>query len=118
MSAEQAIFTALRGIAADRVYPDFAPERAACPYIVYQQVGGGALNFLDSSAPGTKNARFRISVWAKTRKDAAAVIAQIEAAMRAAAALRTTVLAAPMALADPETRLRGATQDFSVWFEP
>lgn len=113
---EEAIFTALRGLVADRVYPDYAPAKADRPYITYQQVGGFPVNFLDGGAPTVKNARYRLNVWANTRAEASAMSAQIETTLRNAADLRTTVLTNPVALEDAETRLRGASQDFSFWF--
>lgn len=117
MTVEKAIFDALRALVGDRVYPDVAPDDTARPYITYQQIGGRPVNYLDGGAPTTKNARFRVNVWANKRAEAAAVNAQIEAALRATPALRTTVATNAVALADPETRLRGASQDFSFWFE-
>lgn len=116
MSVEQNIYDALRVLVANRVYPDFAPEDAARPYITYQQVGGQPVNFIDPTVPSMKNARFRVTVWATTRSEAASLIRQIEDALRVDAALQTTVLTAPAAMADPETRLKGAQQDFSFWF--
>jgi hypothetical protein len=115
VSAEKGVFDALRALAADRVFPDFAPDAVARPYVTYQQVGGFPINFLEASLPDMKNGRFRINVWADTRAQASALCAQVEAAMRSAAALQVTVLTSPVALADPETRLRGTSQDFSVW---
>jgi hypothetical protein len=116
MTVEAAIFDALRALVGDRVYPDVAPDNAARPYITYQQIGGQAINFVDGGAPSMRNSRFRINVWADRRADAAAINAQLEAALRAAPTLRTTVSSGPVSLADPDTRLRGASQDFSFWF--
>lgn len=116
MTVEKAIFDALRGLAGDRVFPDFAPEGTARPYVTYQQMGGLPVNFMDAAAPSLKNSRFRLNVWADTRAGAAALCLVCEQALRAAPALRTTVLTNPLSLADPETRLRGTSQDFSFWF--
>jgi hypothetical protein len=95
-----------------------APDQTPRPYITYQQIGGRPINFMEGGgAPSIKNARFRVNVWADKRMQAAEVNAQIEDALRNATALRTTVATNAVALADPETRLRGASQDFSFWFE-
>lgn len=118
MSVEQAIYNALRGLVANRVYPDVAPESATRPYLTYQQVGGQAVNFLDPTAPSMSNGRFRVNVWADTRAGAAALAGMVEATLRDTPALQTTVLTAPMAMADAETKLRGTSQDFSFWFAP
>lgn len=117
MTVEKAIFDTLRALVGDRVYPDVAPDNTARPYVTYQQIGGRPVNFLEGGTTGIKNARFRVNVWADKRSEAAAMNAQIEAALRNAPALRTTVSTNAVALADPETRLRGASQDFSFWFE-
>jgi hypothetical protein len=115
VTVEQSIFDALRGLAGDRVYPDYAPDAVARPYITYQQMGGLPVNFMDSAAPTLRNARFRVNVWADTRAQAAALSQLVESALRAMPALRTTVQTNPVALADPDTRLRGTSQDFSFW---
>ena len=115
MTVEKQIFDALRALVADRVYPDFAPEGAARPYITYQQLGGFPVNFMDAAEPSQRNARFRVNAWTDTRAQAAATAVLIERALRAAPALQTTVATNAVALADPETRLRGTSQDFSFW---
>lgn len=117
MSAEKGVFDALRALVADRVFPDFAPDGIARPYVTYQQVGGSPVNFLDAGLPDMRNARFRVNVWADKRAQASELSAQVESALRSAAALQVTVLTNPVALADPETRLRGTSQDFSVWVQ-
>jgi hypothetical protein len=116
MTVEAAIFDALRVLVVDRVYPDVAPDNVARPYITYQQIGGQAVNFIDGAAPSMRNSRFRINVWTDRRAEAAALNALVETALRAAPTLRTTVSSGPVALADPDTRLRGMSQDFSFWF--
>lgn len=115
MSLETAIFDALKGLVGDRVYPDVAPEKAARPYITYQQVGGVGVNFLDPTVPSKKNARIQINTWADTRAAAGALSRQVEDTLRATAALQISVLSAAVALYEPETQLRGTRQDFSVW---
>lgn len=116
MTVEADIFNALKGLVSNRVYPDVAPEGAARPYITYQQVGGGAVNFVDPTIPSKRNGRFQINVWANTRAAASTLARQVEDALRATAALQTTVLSAPVASYEPDTKLYGTLQDFSVWF--
>lgn len=116
MTVEDTINDVLGALVGDRVYPDYAPDKVARPYITFQQMGGVPVNFMDPTEANLKNSRFRINVWDNSRKGAAAMAAQIESALRVSAALRTTVLTNPMALNDAETRLRGFSQDFSFWF--
>lgn len=116
MTIETDIFDAIKTLAANRVYPDAAPELVARPYVVYQQVGGKPVNFLDPTVPSKKNGNFQISVWADTRMAAAALSRQIEDALRVVPALQATVLTAPVAIYEPETKLHGTHQRFSFWF--
>lgn len=116
MSVESQIFDALKGLFSNRVYPDVGPESVARPYATYQQVGGAAVNFVDPTVPSKKSGRWQINVWADTRSQAAALSRQVEDALRVVTALQTTVLGAPVAIYEPETKLRGTRQDFSFWF--
>lgn len=115
MSIESLLFSALKGLVGNRCYPDVAPDKTQRPYITYQQVGGQAINFVDGSDPGKRNARMQVNVWADSRAQASALAQQVESALRASA-LQTTVLGAAVATYEPETCLRGARQDFSLWY--
>lgn len=115
MSMESSIFSALSILVAGRVYPDLAPESALRPYIVYQQIGGDAVNFLDVATPNKRNAIVQVAVWADTRLQASAVSVQAEEALRLATALQATVMGATISDYDVDTKLRGARQSFSFW---
>lgn len=115
MTAESIIFDTLRGLVADRVFPDVAPEGTVRPYITFQQVGGAAVNFIDATLPSKRNGRFQLNVWADTRLQAALIARQVEDALRVAPALQTTVLGAPVADYEADTKLYGTRQDFSAW---
>lgn len=117
MSLESAMFDALQALVEGRVYPDVAPENTPRPYFTYQQVGGRAVNFVDSALPSKKNARVQVNVWAETRLQASALGRQAEDTLRVIPALQTTALSALVAVYEPETQLRGTRQDFSVWFD-
>lgn len=109
------IFNTLKGLVANRCYPDVAPSGAVKPYMVYQQVGGEAPTFLERAQPSKKNGRFQVSVWSTTRAEAANIALQAEAAMVAATAFDAKPVGAPIAVYDDETQLRGSLQDFTVW---
>ena len=115
MSAESIIFDTLRGLVADRVFPDVAPEGTARPYCTFQQVGGAVVNFIDGGIPSKRNGRYQINCWADTRLQAAMLARKAEDALRAALTLQTTVLGAPVAEYEEDTKLYGARQDFSLW---
>ncbi len=127
MSVESDVFNALKGLVANRVFPDIAPPLTARPYITYQQVGGKSVNFLAQGAevtsgsppsplyPDKANARIQINVWADTRAKASTLAKQVENALRALTALQTTVEGAPISIYEADTKLRGSMQDFSFW---
>lgn len=117
MNIETLVVNALSGLAGDRIFPDQAEEGTPAPYIVYQQVGGDAVNYTEASVPDTQNGRIQVSVWAARRLDASDLGKQVEDALRLFAGLQVTVLGARRALFDPITKLRGTMQDFSVWAE-
>lgn len=118
MTVEADLFAVLGPLAGNRVYPDVAPSTAALPWITYQQVGGEVINFLESAAPGKRNARFQVNVWASTRVAAAALARQVEDTLLASTTLRATAIGAMSAQHEPETTppLFGSRQDFSVWY--
>lgn len=116
MTVEADIFARLGSLTSNRVYPDVAPENPTKPYIVYQQVGGEAYAFLDSTLPDKKHARIQVAVWATTRAAAAALALQIESQMVTASAFQARALGAPVSDYEPDTQppLYGTRQDFSV----
>lgn len=116
MTIETPIYQALRQLVDGRAYPDMAPAGVARPYIVYQQVGGDVVNFLDRTIPSKRNSRMQVCAWADTRIEASSLIEQAELALRAVTVLQAAPLGAPVATYDEETELRGARQDFSLWF--
>jgi hypothetical protein len=118
MTVETDIFTALKGLVSDRVYRDIAPQTVTdLPRITFQQVGGESINCFDTFVPNKKNGRFQINVWGADRDSVAVLARQVEDTLRVYAALQTTVMGEPVALYEPETRLYGTRQDFSVWFD-
>lgn len=117
MSVEGTIFHALRGLVSDRVFQDVVPpDIKALPRIVYQQVGGRGLNFIENAVVGLKNGRFQFTVWGATRLQAITLARQVEDTLKVTLALHTTILGAPFAVYETETKLYGTHQDFSFWF--
>ena len=114
MSLESDLYAALSPLASARVYPDFAPEGAALPYIVYQQVGGVAVNYLESAMPDKRNARVQVAVWATTRSEANTLARSVESTLVTNTTLRAFVLGALVADFDEDVGLYGARQDFSI----
>lgn len=98
-----------------RVFPDFAPVATTRPYVTYQQIGGQVINALSSEVPSKQNGEFQLNVWADTRKQAAELALQIEAALRLATQFVARPLSAPAADYDPDMPVYGTRQDFSIW---
>ena len=115
MSTESDIYNALKGLVANRCYPDFAPLSTARPYITYVQIGGEALSYLDNAIPSGKYGRFQINVWGDTRASVSALILQVEAAMILASAFQARPVSAPSSEYDHDMLVYGSMQDFNVF---
>ncbi len=116
MSIESLIVATLTGLVSGRVYPDVTPDGVtALPRITFQQVGGRALNYLEPAPVGKRNARMQINVWGKTRRQVTALARQVSDALKAETALNTYILGEPVANREPDTKLYGSRQDFSMW---
>lgn len=115
MSAESIIFATLRGLVADRVYPDVAPEGSELPRIVYQQAGGQPVQYAEGPLASQENARMQIACWAATRDAATTLAKQVEDALVAAPGCTVQPIGQRVSVYEEDTGLRGARQDFSVW---
>ena len=116
MTIEASVFGVLDSLVSNRVFPDFAPANTTSPYIVYQQHGGSAANFLEAAVVGKRNARMRISCWATTRVAAANLARQAEDAL--IVALKCTVPAAMIAVDETDVTppMYGTHQMFDIWY--
>ena len=115
MTIEADIFTAIKALAGDRCFPDFAPLSTVRPYITYVQIGGEALSYIDNTIPDGKHGRFQVNVWGDTRASVSALMLQVEAAMIQATAFSARPLSAPSSDYDHDSLVYGAMQDFSVF---
>lgn len=120
MSLESLMFDTLSPLVDGRVWPDVIPAgNVALPRIVWQQVGGQAVNFLEAAVPDKANARVQVSTWGRTRLQASALAKQAKQKLVEELQLRTTVISEPLSVLEednPEAaRLYGSIQDFSVW---
>lgn len=116
MTVESDLYTALKTLVSNRVYPDVAPAGVVLPYITYQQVGGDVINMLGPYAPGKRNGRFQINVWATTRAAANALMKQVEDAVITSTTLNARSQMAAISTYEEETKLYGQFQIFSIWF--
>lgn len=111
---ESQIHSVLSSLVPGRVYPDTAPAKAELPYVLYQQVGGKAVNVLEAKPMDKKNARFQVMAWAKTRADSSSLIRSIQDKL--VIDMRAYVEGASVSEYDFDSGLYGSRQDFSFWF--
>ena len=116
MTPDSTLITLLGGLVAGECYPDFAPEGAGLPRIVYQQVGGLAVDHQEGKPADLENARMQITCWSAERDQSTALAKQVEDALLAAPTpVQATRRGARVSVVDDDTGLRGARQDYSMW---
>jgi len=116
MSLEVQVRAALLPVC-PRVYPDAATATPAYPLIIYQQVGGRAIDYSEQKVADKDNARVQVWVWSKSRMEAselsrAARVALVEGPLKA------KTLNAPVADYNEALKLYGARTDFDIWYAP
>jgi len=115
MTVEADIFVTLKGLVANRCFPDLALLSTERPYITFVQVGGEAINYTDTSIADRKHGRFQINVWGDTRASVSALMLQVESAMVLSNAFQARPVSAPSSDYDHDMLMYGSMQDFSVW---
>ena len=115
MTIEADIYTATKSLVGNRVVPDVAPAGVAKPYLVYQQVGGEAVNLLTQTVASKKNGRFQFAVWGTTRAAVSALMLQVESALILSTLFAARPIGAPVSTFDSEAGLHGSRLDFSIW---
>jgi len=120
MSYEAVLVAALSPLVGGRVYPDAIEAEQDGAYILWQQVGGDAVNELGGALPGLRHARVQVDCWSGTRKASNDLARAAEAALLAAFPVASLpppyVYGAFIGRHEPELRLYGTTQDFGVWY--
>lgn len=116
MTVESDLLAVLEPLVGGRVYANEAPEGVATPYMVYQQVGGVTIAFLEKSAmPSKKNGRFQINTWSGTKAEVAALALAVEGVLVLSTRFDAAALGAPIDVDGSLVDLFGQQQDFSVW---
>ena len=113
MTAESAL-TALLKTICPRVYPDVSPDGVA-PYITYQALGGESLRYGDNTAPDKRNTLMQVSAWSTTRTEALSLIRQAEESICASSAWQAEPQGEASSTYEPDTKLYGSIQRFSIW---
>lgn len=115
MTIETDLVAALDALCGGKCYADAAPAGTAAPFITYQQVGGRTVDFIEGGASIKRNARLQVNVWHSSRAQANALMRQVEDALQSAPFFGDPQ-GALVALAADGVPLKGAQQDFSLWW--
>lgn len=115
MTLEAHLFSALAPLVNSRIFPDVADFDTPRPYIVWQQIGGAVVNFVEGAVPSCENAVIQITCWAETRAQAKELIKTIESTLITHTVLQARPQAASISVHEPELFRYGSLQDFSVW---
>lgn len=115
MTIEADLFTALRALVSDRVFPDMAPLTTVQPYITYSQVGGEPFSYIENVVPNKQNGRFQVNVWGATRASVSATMLLVESALVTATAFQARPVSAPATGYDHDMLIYTSMQDFTIW---
>ena len=114
MTAESTL-TALLKTLCQRVYPDVAPDGTVAPYITYQALGGESLRYGDNTAPDKRNTLMQVNAWSASRTEALSLIHQAEESICASSAWQAEPQGEASSTYEPDTKLYGSIQRFSIW---
>ena len=98
-----------------RTFPDVADIGTAPPFIAWQLLGGESVRALDNAALYKRNSYVQVAVYSTTREDSLAKIRAAEEAMCTSTAFICTPMGEPLATYEPDSKLYGAIQRFSIW---
>lgn len=97
-----------------KLFADVAPSGTVAPWATYQQIGGKATQYVEQTLAGVRNGVFQITVWATARSEATMKSLQIEREMLSLD-MQVEVVGSLRSTYEPDTKLHGAMQDFSIW---
>lgn len=118
MSLEAQIKTLLGPLVGGRCYPDTIPGGTPTfPLVIYQGVGGFAIEFMDKTLPDKDHARVQIVVWSKTRLEASQIARQAREAL-VGSDMAVETYGAPVWLFEEALKLYGARTDYGIWHTP
>lgn len=117
MSLESIVKGALDSLVSNRVYPDVTPDNPTFPLIVYQQVGGEVVEYLEGELCDKDHARLQVWIWATTRLAVSTLARQVREAL-VESSIKATTYNAPVSEYDEALKKYGARIDFSIWYTP
>lgn len=115
MQIESFLEQTLKPIALGSVWWDTPPQHVQFPCIVCQHIGGQVITTLENTRPSHRHARIQVVVWAKQRIEANTIMYTIADTLRTIP-LPTETYGGLTALYDDTVALRGARQDFGIWY--
>lgn len=127
-TVEESLFSRLSGYAgltaligsgsSCRAWPWVLRESCTLPALVWDEVAG-EYHSTFAASPTLKRARYQVSAWAETSAGAAAVRAQVVAALRdyVGGAILATRILSSMSLREPETGWYQASVDVELWHD-
>jgi hypothetical protein len=118
MDMEAKVVALLGPLVGGRIHADVADVDTPRPYITWQQNGGVVVEFLDGAAPSMDNALLQIDVWGNSREQVNGIIREAAALLRADPDIIARAVTQLQAMSEPDLKLRGARQDFSIWWKP
>lgn len=120
---QSAVYAALAGhagvggLVGARVYPDVAPQGAAVPYVVWQEISNVQVNDLGGSyeTSGKHQVRVQVTFWDRNGTKSREGGKQARLAMIAASGFKSTCVDQRALPYEEDTKLHGDQSDFSVW---
>jgi hypothetical protein len=110
----ETVLVALARTVCPRVSPDAAVSSADVPYITYVHVGGQALRYVDNTASDKRHAVMQLTVWHTTRAACLDLIRQLEEVLCGTTAFVAEPQGEIVGQAEPDLKLYGISQDFSI----
>lgn len=102
--------SAVTDLVSTRIYEDVAPQNVSRPYVVWQEIGGSAENYL-SETPGIDYARIQIDCYAESKS----LVRAIAIAVRDALDLQGYQIGNPRSDFSASTKLFSVSMDYSFW---
>lgn len=99
-------------LAGNRIYPVIAPDKATCPYVVYQVIFSNSENVLDGST-GLINTRIQFDVYSKVYGEAKQLFAQLDSLMNLWS-IKNVSLGSSDGF-ESAVRLFRVSADYSIW---
>ena len=113
MSFEPDLVTALK-LDCPRVFPDFAPVTSTRPFVVYHELGGPSIYYMDKSLPDKRWTMLQLDVYGTSRSEVVTLARSIEVRLMGSTVFLALPDGEPRWDADEDLGLRWTSQDFKI----